>query len=48
MFVCISGAVVDGHEFKEVEKGAAAVIVEKEVEAPEHVTVIRVNIKDMH
>lgn len=44
VFVCISGAVVDGHEFvKEVsEKGAKAVIVEKEVEAPEHVTVIKV------
>lgn len=44
VFVCISGAVVDGHEFvKEVlEKGAKAVIVEKEVKAPEHVTVIKV------
>lgn len=43
-FVCISGAVVDGHEFvKDVAgKGAAAVIVEKEVVAPEEVTVIRV------
>lgn len=43
-FVCISGAVVDGHEFIEdvAAKGAAAVIVEKEVEAPEGVTVIRV------
>lgn len=44
VFVCISGAVVDGHEFvKEVaKKGAAAVIVEKEVEAPKNVTVIQV------
>ena len=43
-FVCISGAVVDGHEFvKDVAgKGAAAVIVEKEVVAPEEMTVIRV------
>lgn len=43
-FVCISGAVVDGHEFVAdvVSKGAFAVIVEKEVEAPEGVTVIRV------
>lgn len=43
-FVCISGAVVDGHEFIEdvAAKGAAAVIVEKEVETPEGVTVIRV------
>lgn len=44
VFVCISGAVSDGHEFvgEVAEKGAAAVIVEKEVEAPEDVTVIRV------
>ena len=44
VFVCISGAVVDGHNFVAdvVAKGAAAVIVEKEVEAPEHVTVIKV------
>ena len=43
-FVCISGAVVDGHEFVAdvVSKGASAVIVEKDVEAPEGVTVIRV------
>ena len=43
-FVCISGAVVDGHEFVAdvTEKGASAVIVEKEVKAPEGVTVIRV------
>ena len=44
VFVCISGAVVDGHDFVSdvTEKGAIAVIVEKEVEAPEHVTVIKV------
>ena len=44
VFVCISGAVVDGHNFVAdvAAKGAAAVIVEKEVEAPEHVTVIKV------
>lgn len=44
VFVCISGAVVDGHEFVEevAEKGAIAVIVEKEVKAPDHVTVIKV------
>ena len=43
-FVCISGAVVDGHEFVAdvTEKCASAVIVEKEVKAPEGVTVIRV------
>lgn len=45
VFVCICGAVVDGHELvlDVAEKGASAVIVEKEVEAPEGMTVIRVN-----
>ena len=44
VFVCISGAVWDGHAYvKDVaEKGAVAVIVEKDVEAPENVTVIKV------
>ncbi len=44
VFVCISGAVSDGHEYvsEVAEKGAYAVIVEKEVTAPEDVTVIRV------
>lgn len=44
VFVCIEGAVSDGHTYvKEVaEKGAAAVIVQKEVDAPQGLTVIRV------
>ena len=44
VFVCITGAVSDGHQYIEevAAKGAAAVIVEKEVEAPEGLTVIRV------
>ncbi len=44
VFVCISGAVSDGHAYaKEVaEKGAAAIIVEKEVDVPSDITVIRV------
>lgn len=44
VFVCIHGAVIDGHAFVRdvAEKGAKAVIVEKEVEAPEYVTVIKV------
>lgn len=44
VFVCISGAVVDGHDFIEdvAKKGAAAVIVGREVDAPEDMTVIRV------
>ena len=43
-FVCISGAVVDGHDFIEqvAAQGAAAVIVEKEICAPEGVTVVKV------
>ena len=44
VFVCISGAVSDGHAYVQqvAEKGAAAVIVEKDVEAPEGLTVIKV------
>ncbi|MDF2474011.1 MAG: UDP-N-acetylmuramyl-tripeptide synthetase [Anaerocolumna sp.] len=44
VFVCISGAVSDGHDFipQVIEQGAAAVIVEKEVTVKEGVTVIRV------
>lgn len=43
-FVCVSGAVVDGHSFiaDVVAKGVTAVIVEKEIEIPQGVTVIRV------
>lgn len=44
IFVCISGAVVDGHDFIEdvVNKGAIAVIVEKDVAVPEGVIAIKV------
>ena len=44
VFVCISGAVSDGHKYipDVAEKGAAAVVVEWDVEAPENMTVIRV------
>ena len=44
VFVCISGAVSDGHKYAAdvAAKGAAAVVVEKDVEVPENVTVIRV------
>lgn len=44
VFVCITGAVKDGHEFinEVIEKGAIAVIVEKEVIAPAGITVIKV------
>lgn len=44
VFVCISGAVMDGHKFipDVIKNGVTAVIVEKDVRVPEHVTVIRV------
>lgn len=45
VFVCMVGAVVDGHSFitDAVEKGAVAVVVEREVEnIPENVAVIKV------
>ncbi len=44
VFVCIRGAVRDGHDLvREVaDSGAAAVVVEKDVDAPEGLTVIRV------
>lgn len=44
VFVCISGAVRDGHDFipEVAAKGAAAIVVEKEAALPEDITVIRV------
>ena len=44
MFVCISGAVRDGHDFAKdvVEHGVTVLLVEKEVEVPADVTVLRV------
>lgn len=44
LFICIRGAVVDGHKFVPdvVAKGAKVLIVEEAVEAPEDVTVILV------
>jgi len=43
-FVCIEGAVFDGHDYVAdmAAKGASAVIVERDVEAPEGLTVIKV------
>ena len=43
-FICIRGAVVDGHKFVPdvVAKGARTLIVEEPVEAPSDVTVIQV------
>lgn len=44
VFVCLTGAVSDGHDYIEdvIKKGAKAIIVEKEVEVQHEVTVIRV------
>lgn len=44
VFVCISGAVSDGHKYAldVAEKGAAAIVAERDVEVPENVTLIRV------
>ncbi len=44
LFVCMKGALADGHRFAQMaaEKGAAAILVEDPVEVPENVTVIRV------
>ena len=44
LFFCIPGAVTDGHKFaaQAAEQGAAVLVVSKEVEVPETVTVIRV------
>lgn len=44
LFICIKGAVSDGHAYvsQVIEKGARVLIVEDAVEAPEHVTVLQV------
>ena len=44
-FVCIKGAVFDGHDYVAdmAAKGASAVIVERDVEAPSDLTVIKVS-----
>ena len=44
VFVCIKGAVVDGHTFASqvCDAGASALIVQSDVDAPDDVTIIRV------
>lgn len=47
MFVCMVGAVTDGHKYipDAIEKGASVIVLEKEEEAaqiPEHITVLKV------
>ena len=44
VFICIRGAVVDGHSFVDdvVKKGAKTLVVEEEVSVPDDVTVVKV------
>ncbi len=44
LFVCIKGTAVDGHTFagEVAKKGAAAILVQEDVEAPPNVTVVKV------
>jgi len=50
MFVCIPGAVVDGHKFAAaaVSAGAGALLVEKEMELPENTGVTVIRVEDTH
>lgn len=45
LFVCIDGTTTDGHKFisNALENGAKALLVQKDIEAPEGITVIRVD-----
>ena len=42
-FICLSGTQVDGHDYikSAIEKGATTIIIEKDVEVPEEVTVVK-------
>lgn len=44
LFVCIKGTAVDGHTFagEVAKKGAAAILVQEDVEAPPNITVVKV------
>ncbi len=50
MFVCISGALADGHSYapNAVEAGAGVLLVEKEVELPEDAGVTVIRVPDTH
>lgn len=50
MFVCIPGAVVDGHKFacEAVNAGAGVLLVEKDVELPEETDVTVIRVEDTH
>ena len=45
IFLCLPGAVTDGHKYipDVLEKGAAALVVEQDVKVPEHITVLKVD-----
>ena len=45
VFVCIMGTVTDGHDYipQVIEKGTTAIVIEKDIELPKGVTVIRVD-----
>jgi len=44
LFICLSGAHVDGHDFvnSAIEKGASAIVAEKDIKVPDSVTVVYV------
>ncbi len=48
MFICISGYVVDGHSFayEAAQRGAAAIVVEKDVEIPEECNAAIIRVED--
>ncbi|MDE6847030.1 MAG: UDP-N-acetylmuramoyl-L-alanyl-D-glutamate--2,6-diaminopimelate ligase [Lachnospiraceae bacterium] len=50
MFICIPGAIKDGHEFAAdaVSSGAGVLVVEKEVELPEDAEVTVIKVQDTH
>ena len=50
MFICISGAVVDGHTFASdaVTAGAGVIVVEKDTELPKDTGVTVIRVKDTH
>ena len=50
MFICIPGAIVDGHTFAgdAANAGAGVLLVEKEVELPEDVEVTVIKVQDTH
>lgn len=45
VFVCMVGAVADGHDYipDAIKKGAVAIVIEKDIELPKDITVIRVD-----